>query len=66
MPPKKDLKLSAVRLRRISDFSRGVLAACGGEMGSAKQSNTAPFRKLQARGARLALLGGSRGLYFAI
>ncbi|HEY4486111.1 MAG TPA: hypothetical protein VJB70_00035 [Candidatus Paceibacterota bacterium] len=31
----KDLKLSAVRLRRLSGFSRGdFLAACGGENGS--------------------------------
>jgi hypothetical protein len=28
------LRFRAVRLRRLSDFSRGVLAACGGEMGS--------------------------------
>jgi len=34
LPPKKNLKLSAVRLRRLSDFPRGVLAAAGGEMGS--------------------------------
>jgi len=35
MPPKKNLKLSAVRLRRLSGFSRGgFLAAAGGESGS--------------------------------
>ncbi|MDP1689952.1 MAG: hypothetical protein Q8L52_01990, partial [bacterium] len=35
LPPKKNLKLSAVRLRRLSEFSRGeFLAAAGGEMRS--------------------------------
>ena len=35
MPPKKNLKLSAVQLRRLSEFSWGdFLAACGGENGS--------------------------------
>jgi hypothetical protein len=35
LPPKKNLKLSAVRLRRIFRISRGVfLATCGGEMRS--------------------------------
>jgi len=28
------LRFRAMRLRRLSDFSRGVLAACGGEMRS--------------------------------
>ncbi|MBI2055848.1 MAG: hypothetical protein HYT37_00495 [Candidatus Sungbacteria bacterium] len=35
MPPKKNLKLSVVRLHRFSEFSRGnFLAAAGGEMRS--------------------------------
>jgi len=35
MPPKKNLKLSVVRLRRLSEFSRGeFLAAAGGKMRS--------------------------------
>jgi hypothetical protein len=35
MPPKKNLKLSAVRLRRLSEFSGGeFIAAAGGESGS--------------------------------
>src|SRR3989344_6008414 len=35
LPPKKNLKLSAVRLRRLSEFSLGeFLAATGGEMRS--------------------------------
>ncbi len=35
MPSKKNLKLSAVRLRRLFEFSRGdFLAAAGGEMRS--------------------------------
>jgi len=39
MPPKKNLKLSAVRLRRLSvrqlaDSRGDFLAACGGENGS--------------------------------
>jgi len=34
MPPKKNLKLSAVRLCRISDFAGAFLAAAGGEMRS--------------------------------
>jgi hypothetical protein len=35
MPPKKNLKLSAVRLRHLSEFSQGdFLAAAGGEMRS--------------------------------
>ena len=43
MPPKKNLKLSAVRLRRLSEFSRGAfLAAAGGEMRSDYFKNTAP------------------------
>jgi len=41
LPPKKNLKLSSVRLRRISDFSRGAfLAAAGGENGSHYFNNT--------------------------
>jgi hypothetical protein len=44
LPPKKNLKLSAVRLRRLSEFSRGdFLAAAGGEMRSDYFKNTAPF-----------------------
>ena len=43
MPPKKNLKLSAVRLRRLSEFSRGeFLAAAGGEMRSNYFKNRAP------------------------
>jgi len=43
LPPKKNLKLSAVRLRRLSEFSRGeFLAAAGGESGSDYLKNTAP------------------------
>jgi len=43
MPPKKNLKLSAVRLRRLSEFSRGeFLAAEGGEMRSDYFKNRAP------------------------
>jgi len=35
LPPKKNLKLSAVRLRRLFEFSRGdFLAPFGGEMRS--------------------------------
>jgi hypothetical protein len=35
MLPKKNLKLSFVRLSRLSEFSRGhFLATCGGEMRS--------------------------------
>ena len=35
MPPKKNLKLLAMRLRRLSEFLRGeFLAAAGGEMRS--------------------------------
>jgi len=42
MPPKKNLKLSAVRLRRISEFSRRkFLAVVGGDpVGDFTKSNT--------------------------
>ena len=47
------------RFGRISGFSRGDFrAAAGGENGSNYLQNTAPRRKLQTRGARLASLGG--------
>jgi hypothetical protein len=45
MPPKKNLKLSAVRLCRLSGFSQGdFLAAAGGEMRSDYLQNTAQNR----------------------
>jgi len=59
------LRFLSVRLRRISDFSRGdFLAACGGENGSDYFKNTAHFRKWQARGSHLASLGGHFVLNF--
>jgi hypothetical protein len=59
------LRFLSVRLRRISDFSRGAfLAVCGGENGSHYFNNTGHFRKTQARGSRLASLGGHFVLNF--
>ena len=53
------LRFLSVRLRRISDFSRGAfIAAAGGENGSHYFNNTGHFSKKQARGSRLASLGG--------
>ena len=55
----------SVRLRRIFGFSRGAfLATCGGENRSNYFKNTAHFRKRQARGVRLASLGGQLVLNF--
>jgi len=55
----------SVRLRRLSDFLRGAfLAAFGGENRSNYFKNTAHFRKRQARGSRLASLGGQFVLNF--
>ena len=48
----------SVRLRRVSDFSRGVfLAAAGGEMRSNYLKYSAPIRKSQILAARNAPLG---------
>jgi len=56
----------SVRLRRISDFSRGAFLAPPrrGENGSHYFKNTAHFRKAQVRGSRLASLGGHFVLNF--
>ena len=60
------LRFLSVRLRRLSDFSRGVFlaAACGGENGSHYLKNTGHFRKAQGIGSRLASLGGHFVLNF--
>jgi len=59
------LRFLSVRLRRLSEFSRGAfLAAAGGENGSHYFKNTGHFRKRQARGSRLASLGGHFVLNF--
>jgi len=43
MPPKKNLKLLAVRLYHPSEFSQGeFLATCGGESGSDQFKYSAP------------------------
>ena len=50
MPPKKNLKLLAVRLRRIFGlFAGAFLAACGGENRSNYLKNTAPKIKKSPR-----------------
>jgi len=52
------LRFLSVRLRRISDFSRGdFLAACGGENGSDYFKNTAPRWKNQCLAPPSAGLG---------
>ena len=53
------LRFLSVRLRRISDFSRGAfLAAAGGENRPNYFKNRPHFRKGQGFGSRLASLGG--------
>ncbi|MBI2035514.1 MAG: hypothetical protein HYT12_02420 [Candidatus Liptonbacteria bacterium] len=59
------LRFLSVWLHRLSDFSRGAfLAAAGGENGSHYFKNTGHLRKRQARGSRLASLGGHFVLNF--
>ena len=60
------LRFLSVRLRRFSDFARGAFIATlwRGENGSHYFKNTGHFRKTQARGSRLASLGGHFVLNF--
>ena len=65
------LRFLLVRLRRISNFSRGAFLAPPrrGENGSHYFNNTGHFRKAQARGSRLAsprLLARQVGGHFVL